>query len=277
MRKTALAVVALPVLAAGCAGIENLARSAFEEPKLTFRSAKVDALDLDGATVAFIFDLTNPNAIGVDVARAAWAVEVDGTGVAAGDLPAGLAIPAKGTAPISFPVRVRFRDVPGIVGLLSSGKDELPYRLSGTLGVRTPLGVVDLPLSHSDRVRLPKLPRFTVDGLSVRSVSISSVGLDVRLRVRNPNGFPLPAGELDYALAFGGARVARAEGARIESVPGGASAVLEIPVRVDLASAGRAASNLLRGGEVDVELTGKADVAGLPLPLDLRARVPARR
>jgi hypothetical protein len=31
------------------------------------------------------------------------------------------------------------------------------------------------------------------------------------------------------------------------------------------------------GKEVLVELTGTAGVAGLPLPLDLRARVPARR
>lgn len=276
MRKIPLALL-LPVLATGCAGLKDLARSAFQEPKLTFRSASLQALDLEGATVAFNFELSNPNAVGVDIARAGWAIEVDQTRIAAGDLPAGLKVPANGTAPVSFPVRVRFRDVPGVVSLITSGKDDLPYRLSGTLGVRTPLGILELPLSHSDHLRLPKLPRFAVDGLSVRSVSFSSVGIGLRLRVRNPNAFPLPPGTLDYALALGGARVARAEGARIESVQGGASAVVEIPIHVDLVSAGRAASSLVQGGEVDVELSGKADVAGLPLPLDLRARVPARR
>lgn len=276
MRKLALAVL-LGALAAGCAGLKDLARSAFQEPKLTYRSAKLQSLDLEGATVAFLFDLSNPNAIGLNLARASWAIEVDGTRVAAGDLPAGLAIPANGTAPLSFPVRVRFRDVPGIVSLIGSGKDELPYRLSGSLGVRTPIGILDLPLSHSDRLHLPRLPHFAVEGLAVRSVSFSSIGLAVRLRVKNPNGFPLPPGAIDYALGIGGSRVARAEGARIEAVPGGASAIVEIPVRVDLASAGRAASDLVKGGDVDVQLTGKADVAGLPLPLDLRARVPARR
>ncbi len=276
MRKISLAVL-LAVLASGCAGLKDLARAAFREPKLTFRSASLDALDLEGATVGFRFDLENPNAVGVDLARVGWAIEVDGTRVAAGELPGGLAVPANGMAPITFPVRVRFGDVPGIVSLLTSGKDEIPYRLSGTVGVRTPVGVVELPLSHSDRVRLPGLPRFSVDGLSVRSVSFDSVALDVRLRVSNPNRFPLPRGALDYALALGGSRVVRAEGARLEAVPASASAVVAIPVRVDLVSAGRAASALVRGGEIDVELTGKADLAGLPLPLDLRARVPARR
>jgi LEA14-like dessication related protein len=276
MRRIALALL-LPLFGTACAGLQEFARAAFQRPKLTFRSAALQALDLEGATVAFKFDLENPNSVGIDVARAGYAIEIDGTRIVAGDLPTGLKIPANGTAPIAFPVRVRFRDVPGVVSLLTNGKEDIPYELSGTLGVRTPIGIIDLPLSHSDRVRLPKLPRFAVEGLSVRSVSFTSAALDVRLRVGNPNGFPLPAGALDYTLAVGGSRVARAEGAKIAAVPGGASAVLEIPVRVDLASAGRAASDLVLGKEVLVELTGTAGVAGLPLPLDLRARVPARR
>jgi LEA14-like dessication related protein len=279
MRKLVLAsaVASLAVLANGCAGLKDLARAAFEPPKLTFRSASVQALDLEGATIAFLFDLANPNGVGAEVARASYAIEAAGTRLASGDLPSGVKIPANGTAPVSFPVRVRFRDVPGIVSLLTSGKDELPYALSGSLGVQTPIGILDVPLSHSDKLRLPKLPRISVEGLTVRSVSFDAVGVGVRLRVANPNAFPVPAGQLDYALALGGAQVASAQGAPLAGAPGGASAIVEIPVRVNLASAGRAAAALVQGGEVDVQLTGKAAVAGLPLPLDLHARVPARR
>ncbi len=276
MRKTLLAV-ALPALLTSCAGLQDLAKVAFQEPRLTFRSASIEGLDLDGATVEFAWDVENPNAVGVDLARAGWQIEVEGTRVAAGDLPAGLKIPANGKAPLTFPVRVRFRDVPGIVSLLGSGKEELGYRLSGSLGIRTPLGVVDLPMSHSDRVKLPSMPRFAIDGLRVRSVSLSSVSVDVRLRVQNPNAFTIPGGEIDYALALAGTSVARAQGASVRAVPGGGSAVVEIPVRIDVASAGRVAADLVRGGDVQVELTGKAQVAGLPLPLDLRGRVPAHR
>lgn len=276
MRKTALAV-ALLVLSAGCAGLSELARGAFTSPKLTFRAASIDALDLEGATVAFRFDLENPNGIGLDLASLGWGFEVEGTRIAAGDFPGGLKIPARGTAPVAFPVRVRFSDVPGIVNLLGSGKDDLRYRLSGKVGVRTPLGLLDLPLSHEDVLRLPDLPRFAVEGLAVRSVSFDAVEVGVRLRVRNPNAFALPAGRVSYDLALGGARVASVAGAPIAAVAGGASAIVELPVRVNLLGAGRAAAGLARGGEVDVGLTGTAEVAGLPLPLDLRGRVPARR
>lgn len=276
MRKTLVAVL-LPALLSGCAGLQDLARAAFTEPRLSFKSAALDALDLDGATVAFTWEIENPNAIGIDLARAGWQIEVEGTRVAAGDLPGGLSIPAKGKAPLTFPVRLRFRDVPGIVGLLGSGKRDLGYRLSGALGVRTPVGIVDLPMSHTDRVSLPAMPRFALDGLRVRSVSLSTVAVDVRVKVQNPNAFPLPNGQIDYALALAGTSVAKAAGASVAAVPGGGSAVVEIPVRVDVLSAGRVATDLARGAEVQVELTGKADLAGLALPLDLSARVPARR
>jgi LEA14-like dessication related protein len=270
-------LVAAAFLLASCAGLRDLARSAFKEPKLTFRSASLQALDMEGATVGFTWDLENPNGFGVDLARVGWTIDVEGTRVAAGDLPGGLQIRANGTAPVTFPVRVRFQDVPGIVSLLGSGKDVVQYRLGGAIGVRTPIGIIDLPLSHEDRLRLPSVPRFAVEGIALRSMGFSEIALDVRLRVKNPNAFALPLGRIDYALAIGGAPVARADGAALAGVPGGASAVVAIPVRLDVGSAGRAAADLARGGEVDVGLTGRAMVGGIPLPLDLRARVPARR
>jgi LEA14-like dessication related protein len=276
MRKILLPMLASVLVLWGCAGLQDLARAAFKEPRLAFKSAAIETFDLDGATVAFTWEIENPNALAVNLARAAYRIEVEGTRVAAGDLPTGLSIPANGKAPLTFPVRIRFRDVPGIVSIIGSGKSELGYRLSGSLGIRTPVGVVDLPMSHDDRVRLPGLPRFAIDGLRVRSVSFSTVAVDVRLRVQNPNAFPLPEGQLAYALAIAGTSVARADGAQVRAVPGGGSAVLDIPVKIDVMSAGRVASDLARGGDVQVELTGNANVGGLPLPLDLRGRVPAR-
>jgi len=277
MRTRPLLLAALPALAlCGCAELGQYAAAALQRPKLTFRSATIQALDLEGATVGFAFDLENPNGFGLDLARVGYAIEAEGTRVATGELPGGLRIPASGKAPLTFPVRVRFRDVPGIASLLGA-RDALRYRLSGHVGVRTALGVIDIPMSHEDRLTLPKLPSFALDGLAIRSVSLSKVGLDVRLRVRNPNAFPIPAGRLGYALSLAGATVARADDRSTERVPGSGAAVISIPVSIDLAGAGRAARDLVGGGAVDVGLKGTADLAGVPIPLDLGARLPARR
>jgi LEA14-like dessication related protein len=276
-RTTRSALAAALFLVAACAGFRDLARSAVKDPKLTFRSASLQALDMEGATVGFTWDVENPNGFGLDLARGGWTVDVEGTRVAGGDLPAGLKIKANGTSPVTFPVRVRFQDVPGIAALLGSGKDAVQYRLAGTIGIGTPVGVLDLPLSHEGRLGLPSVPAFALEGVSIRGVSLSEIAVDVRLRVKNPNAFPLPLGKLDYALAIGGSPVARADGAELAGVPAGASAVVALPVKVDVASAGRVAADLARGGDVDVGLSGRAVVGGVPLPLDLRGRVPARR
>jgi LEA14-like dessication related protein len=237
----------------------------------------VDALDLGGATIGLRFDLENPNGFGLDLARVGWGVEVEGTRIATGDMPGGLAIPARGTAPLTLPVRIRFQDVPGIVSLLTSGKDVIRYKVAGNAGVRTPIGIVDLPLQHEDRLDLPGLPSFALDGLSVRSATFRDVALDVKLRVKNPNRFAIPAGRLDYALSIAGAEVARAQDTAVAKIAGGGSAVVSIPVRVDLARAGQAATELVRGTPVRVGLAGTAEVAGIPVPLDVSATMPARR
>jgi LEA14-like dessication related protein len=275
MRKASLAVPLL--LLAACAGLGELAASSVRKPKLKFRSASVQALDLEGATVAFTWDLENPNGFGVDIARVGWSVDVEGTRVAAGDLPGGLEIRAGGRAPVTFPVHLRFRDLPGIVALLGGGKDAVSYRLAGTLGIGTPVGILDVPVSHAGRLPLPAMPRFSLEGIAVRSVGLSEIVLDVRLHVRNPNAFPLPPGAIDASLAIGGQPVARAGGIAVEPVAGGASAVVAIPVRLDVGSAGRAAADLARGGEVQVGLSGKATLGGIPFPLELAGKVPARR
>lgn len=275
MRKLSLALPLL--LLAGCAGLNEFAASAVKPPKLTFRSVSLSALDLEGATLAFTYDLENPNGFGLSLARVGYAVDVEGTRVASGDLPGGLQIKASGTAPVTFPVHVRFQDVPGIVNLLTSKRDTVRYKLAGNVGVRTPLGVLDVPLSHEGALDLPSMPQFALDGISIRSLGFTQITFDVHLRVRNPNGFALPVGKLDYGLAVGGAKVAQAAALDVAPVAGRSSAIVAIPVKLDVASAGRAAAALAGGGEVPVELGGKANLAGIPFPLDLKGTVPSRR
>ncbi|HEX8907729.1 MAG TPA: LEA type 2 family protein, partial [Anaeromyxobacteraceae bacterium] len=174
-----LAALALLALS-GCAALNRIAASAFEKPRLTFRTATLQQLDLEGATLGFEFDLENPNSFGLSVARLGYGVELEGTRVATGEMPGGLQIPAAGRTPVTFPVRIRYRDVPGIVSLLGKQRDAIGYRLSGTVGVKTPVGVVDLPMSHAATLPLPRLPAFALDGLAIRSVSLSQVALDLK-------------------------------------------------------------------------------------------------
>jgi LEA14-like dessication related protein len=275
MRTLRLALASLAVLAlASCAEIAKVAKVAVQEPRITFRTASLDSLDLEGATIALEWSVENPNGFGLDLASLGYRLDLEGKRIVDGTLPGGLQIPANGAAPLKLPVHVRFADVPGFAALLSK-KEDVGYRLSGTVGVRTPLGVLELPVSHDDRLPLPRLPAFALDGLSVRSTSFTEVAVEVKLRVKNPNRFPLPAPTLSYGVSIAGGPIASAETRGAAPVAGSSSSVVAIPVRISLLGAGRAAAAIVQGGPVDVALTGSASFGGIPVPLDLHARLRA--
>jgi LEA14-like dessication related protein len=268
-RQLAFRVAALTVaLAPGCAGLRDLA--GMQRPTLAFESASIEGLDLDGVTVVLHYRLTNPNALGLHLARLAYGLEVEGQRVAAGELPAGLQIPGRGTVPFPVPVRFRFQDLPGLLGTLLS-KEEVSYRVSGVAGLDSPIGALDLPFEHSGKAPVPRPPAFAIE-----SARLDGTLLRLRLRIANRNAFPLPAGGLDYRVELAGATVARGTAAQVAPVPPGGSAALDLPVSLDLALAGRALSQALGGGSPEVALRGSAGFGALKVPLDLKGRVSGR-
>lgn len=274
MRALAVAVGAVAVLS-GCAEVSKFAAAAVDPPRLTFKAVNVRAFDLEGVTLGFDFDAENRNTFGLKVARVTYGIEIEGTRVLTGDAPGGLSLPAQKKVPLTFTARIRFRDVPGIASLAGK-RDAIHYRLAGSVGVDTPLGVLDLPVSHEDALSLPKMPRFALDGLSIRSFSLTRLGLDVKLRISNPNAFPIPAGRLDAALSLGTSRVARIENRTLTAVSSNGSSVVTIPIDLDLGEAGRAAQALSRGAAVSVGIKGEADLAGAKLPIELASDLKAR-
>jgi LEA14-like dessication related protein len=269
-----LVVTFLLSLLLGCAEVGKLAASMVIPPTLQFRAVNVQEFDLEGATLAFDFDIENKNGFGLSVARIGYAIEVEGTRVE-GTAPGGLKLPAKAKAPLTLTARLRYRDVPALVSTLGK-KDSVRYKLSGTIGVDTPVGIIDLAVAHEDKLDLPRLPQLALDGVSIRSVSLTRLTLEVRVRMSNPNPFPLPAGKLEAALTLAGAQVARIDGRALSAVAAKGSAVAAIPVTLELAEAGRAALDLSRGAPVQVGLRGEAQVAGLKLPFALNERLSAR-
>lgn len=275
MRALAVVLGAVAVVLSGCAEVGKFAAAAIDPPQLTFKSVNVRAFDLEGVTLGFNFDVENRNSFGLKVARVTYGIEVEGTRVLTGDAPGGLALPSRQKVPLTFTSRVRFRDVPGIFSLFGK-RDALQYRLAGSVGVDTPLGILDLPVSHEDTFALPRMPRFSLDGLAVRSFSFTRLGLDLKLRIANPNAFPLPAGKLDAALSLGTARVARVENRTLTAVRENGSSIVTIPIDLDLGEAGRSAQQLARGGAVPVGIKGEADVAGAKLPIELGTNLKVR-
>jgi len=264
--RLALSCAAAALALAGCAAINDLARSAFVKPTLAYEKVEVQALDFDGATLAIDCRLTNPNPFGLTLARVQYWLQIEGRIVTRGEVAGGLRLPASGTAPVRFTARLPWAEVPRLAELTRRG-GRVPYAIGGQVAVDTPVGVLELPVEHAGAVDLPALPTFRIAAVGVRLASFTDLKVDVALVVHNPNPFPLPEGSFRYALAADGEVVATSDLEGLSAVPAGGEARVEVPVRISLAGAGRAAL-ALRSGSAAVRLTGEATIGSLHYPID---------
>jgi len=271
----AAALAATPLLLGGCASMGELARSAVQPPRMTFRSAEVTALDFDGATLAFDFRLENGNPFGLTLAGVNYWLQLEERVVVRGKVPGGLKIPASGEAPVRFTARLPFAEVPRILELAARG-GQVDYRVGGQVDVETPIGVLQVPASHAGHVDLPVLPGFRLAGARVRLASLTEVEVELTILVDNRNPFPMPEGELGFALSLGGEVVATVDGEALSEVPARQEGRVVIPVRLSLLGAGRALSPVVRGGSADLRVGGSAKLGALPVPFELVGKATGR-
>ena len=265
-RFAALACSAL--LLSGCSGLQRLAELSLTPPTVTVERATVAALDVEGATVRLDLTLTNPNGVAFEVARAGWRLEVEEHEVSEGELPGGLAIPARGTVPFAATVRVKWADVTHLVERVRR-QEQVAYRVSGTVGVATPVGLMDLAFKHAGTLPVPRLPTLRLTGASADFASLTELTLQLALEVENPNGFPLPGATLTFDLLVNGVAVASGKEATLAPLGAEGRASITLPLRVSLLGAGRAAGTL-GGGGGELRLRGIVRVAGLETPVDLK-------
>ena len=191
---------------AGCAGLGNALLAGFTKPEVHVVSAEPTAIDFEGVTIAVDLRVQNPNSIGLRARGFSWQVDVEGSRVATGDAPGGLTLPANGTATSRVTARLRFADLRNLAKLVE-GRQAVSLRVAGDVAVETPVGPIAVPWSWGGDLPVPRLPRVEMGGIRPGRQSFGELELLVRLRVENPNAFPLPPASV--RRSSGGAAPAR--------------------------------------------------------------------
>jgi len=270
-----LLVLILPLVLLGTSGCALWRMVTGEkQPELTFKEVRFAGWSLDSVQLDLVYELDNPWDVPLNLAEVAYQLEVEGRRVVSGAPKAGLRIQPRRKQALVFPATVHFLDVIPTVQALFT-KDALAYRASGRLGVKTPVGVVGLPLSKTGRIDVPKLPSLDLSSIAVTRKSVTGAGLSVGLDVTNRNAFPVPITGLDWALQLAGARVGGGK-AQGTIVPPGATRRIEIPVELGIASAGQGLAALLAGKPADVALSGKLGFGKVETPINLKKRLTPR-
>lgn len=270
MRK---AIWLFPLLT-GCA----LLRQAipFERPTLTFKDARLPSIDFEGAELDLVFLVNNPNAMGIDLAKATYALAVEGKQVVAGAPQKGLQIPAHGSSEVTFPAKLHWAEiVPALEALFA--QDQVRYKASGSIGLNSPIGVVELPLEHEGTFSAPKMPTFEIGSPRITGLSLTTAQLSIPLKIGNVNGFPLPIGGLLGNVSLAGANVGHISLPEAAPVPSGSASTLLIPVDVNFLSAGGAAAQAIKTGIAEIKIDATLNAAGVTLPFKVAKTVQLQR
>jgi LEA14-like dessication related protein len=110
------------------------------------RGAVEGAVSLAALEGQLSLDITNPNAIGLPLARLEWQLTVGGARAVTGAIDLAETIPARGTAPVVAEVRAEARDLVEVAAELVRGVRS--YRLTGRLYFRTTWASVEVDVAH---------------------------------------------------------------------------------------------------------------------------------
>ena len=264
-------IFVVPLLSA-CSLLSQLASGAFERPTLAFKEARLPSIDFNGAELDLVFQVTNPNSVGIDLTSASYALEVEGHKVASGAPKNGLQIPGRGSAEVTFPAKVQWNEIaPALQAVFAM--DQVHYRASGELG----FGPVTLPVSHEGTFATPKMPRLDVGAPQITSLSLTGARLSVPLQISNLNGFPLPLGGIAGTVEVAGAHVGRIALPQAAPVPANGHTTVNIPVDLSFLSGGQAVAEAVRTGVAEVKIDALLNAAGASLPLRIAKTVQLQR
>lgn len=267
----------LPVFFAlsGCAALSKFFKNAFKQPTLTFRNAELTDANLGSATVNLIYELRNPNALGLNLAELDYNFQVEGKQVVAGTPPNGLSVKPNASTTLIFPANVKFADIAPVVETFLT-KDFAKYAASGHIGIKTPIGVIRLPLSKEGEFEVPKIPQVQLGQPRIANINFSSASLEFPITVTNRNSYVLPISGLQGGLQIAGANVGNLSAGNIGGLDPKAAKQITLPLTVNFASA-LSAANAIRQGSANVAWNGQLSSGSVNIPIKLSQNLNFRR
>lgn len=272
MKRLSLVLVALSLVSlTGCATLKKL----FKKPRVTFKTARLSSASLSDATVDVIYQVDNPNSFGLSLAKVDYAFFVEGKQVVAGAPRKGIQLKARDSSNLVFPANVRFADIVPVVETFLN-KDAATFKVQGSVGIDTPVGVISFPLEKEGTFEIPKLPNVQFESPRITNISLSGATVEFPLTVTNRNSFPLPIAGIAGDLKVAGASVGTLSTGDLGMLDGRGTRQVTLPLQINFARAASAAS-ALRSGNAQLSLNGRVTSGAQSLPLNLGQLVQFRK
>jgi len=268
MKRLLLPLAAASLMFSGCALLSELLTEVFQKPGFRFKNVSLHNASLAGINLDTVWQLDNPNTVGLSLATIDYALFVDNKQLVAGKPAKGLQIPANGSTDLTFPAEIKFADiVPAIETLLT--KDSALWRAEGVLGVQTPIGIISFPLSAENTFETPKLPAVQFADPKVTNISLQGATVSFPLSVTNRSSFPLDLGEVVGTVSIAGTPVGTLSTGTLGQMEGKGARQVSLPLTINFLSAGSAAVSAVKGGNANLKFDAQVKSGGVAVPLKL--------
>ncbi|MCC6338097.1 MAG: LEA type 2 family protein [Myxococcales bacterium] len=259
-------VLSLAGLAPGCKLLEDFFKTAFQQPSFTFKDVALTDISLGGLTLDTVWQLDNPNSVGLSLAAVDYALFIDSKQVLAGAPAQGLQIPAKGSTDLHFPAGIKFLDLAGVVETFLT-KDNASWRAEGSLGLQTPVGIIKLPLAKEGTFEVPKVPQVAFGNPRVSNVTLQGATIEFPLTVTNRNTYALPIGGVTGTVSLAGAPLGTLSTGNLGAMDGKGTRQVALPLSVNFFSAGLAVARAVQGNNAQVSFNAQVQSGATALPL----------
>jgi len=253
-----------------------MAEGGFKKPDVAYKSASLTDVSLSGATLNVVTRVDNPNPVSLALAEVDYRLSIDGHPVATGKPPDGLEIQANGATDVTLPASFKFTDLGQAVATVLQ-KGSAGYKAEGTVGVKTPIGLVTVPLSHEGTFTLPAMPGIALGTPRLTSVAIDHATVELPVTLTGKGSLPVPLQALEAAVTIGGARIGEVSARDLGTLEPGASRSVTLPLTVPFSGAVEAAQAMLKGGTVPIALDGQLQSGPAPVPFQLKTTANFRR
>ena len=148
-------VFAVAVGASGCALVNAISQSV-TTPKVTFKTAELREVTLQGVSLDFLFEVQNPNAVGAEISSLAYDLRLNGSRFAKGTTKEALRVEPHGTSDVRFPFEINFQELGRTMSSLLGGQSTVKYELDVALTFDTSIGRIEVKRSADGEIEIPK-------------------------------------------------------------------------------------------------------------------------
>lgn len=152
--KRFLLYIAILAICAGLAGCASLVKN----PRVTIQKTSITGVDSSGVNIEFHIRIDNPNSFDLALLGYSYDLQLMAVPFLSGNNQEEVSFPAGQLTDLRLPVKIKFGDLMEIIKRRPEA-DRIPYRMTASLNIRTPVGEVVVPVDKNDVFQVPEAYR----------------------------------------------------------------------------------------------------------------------